>query len=52
MFRLTFLFIVAVQLSIFFLAGCLVYAIVFNPEAIGATFAKIIIGFQQAFGAA
>ena len=48
--RLTFLFIGTVQLSIVILAGCLVYAIVFNPEAIGAT--EIIIGFQLAFGGA
>lgn len=50
MFRMTFLMVFAVQISILFLAGVLVYSLVFNPEAIGATFAKIIIGFQQAFG--
>jgi hypothetical protein len=50
MFRTTFIFVLLVQLLVWSLVILFIYALVFNPEAIGGTVAKIILGFQNVLG--
>ena len=45
MFRFTFLFVIAIQILVISLVGAFIFALVFHPDAIGATFANIILGF-------
>lgn len=44
----TFVFIILLRLVALMLAVAFLYALVFQPDAIGATVAHIILGFQNA----
>jgi hypothetical protein len=47
MFRFTAMFVILMQTVTVGLAIACVYALVFHPESVGATVAKIIVGFQN-----
>lgn len=44
----TFTFIILMRLAALVLVGAFIYALIFQPDAIGAAVAHIILGFQNA----
>ncbi len=52
MIRVTFAFVILIQVVAWLLALAFVWALIFHPELIGSVVTKVIIGFQKAMAGA